>query len=63
MAQESVRFQTIAMLAGDQAPQALAWFEQLSPTIEYWMRQPTLREGAYALLHGDLRSDNLSFIR
>ena len=59
--QESLGFQSIAMLAGEAASQALAWFEQVSPVIDYWMKQPALREGAYALLHGDLRSDNLRF--
>ena len=61
--QESEGFQTIAQLVGEQAPQAKAWFEMVSSTIEYWMKQSALREGAYALLHGDLRSDNLRFIR
>lgn len=57
--QESLEFQKIATLAGDEAPQALAWFEKVSPTIEYLLKQSTLREGPYAILHGDLRSDNL----
>jgi fructosamine-3-kinase len=60
-AQESQGFQHIAALAGEEAPQALKWLQQISPTIEYVMQQPNLKEGTYAILHGDLRSDNLRF--
>ena len=60
-AQESLEFQHIAALAGEEAPQALAWLQQISPTIERVMQQPALKEGPYAILHGDLRSDNLRF--
>ncbi|MGH2478776.1 MAG: phosphotransferase [Ktedonobacteraceae bacterium] len=59
MAQESLEFQNIAALAGKEAPQALQWFRQITPTIEHMMQQSVLKEGAYAILHGDLRSDNL----
>ena len=61
--QESLQFQNIAALAGREAPQALAWLEKISPTIDRLMQQPALREGPYAILHGDLRSDNLRFTR
>lgn len=61
MAQESLEFQQIAALVGEAAPQALAWFQQISPTIEQVMQRPTLKERPYAILHGDLRSDNLRF--
>jgi aminoglycoside phosphotransferase (APT) family kinase protein len=60
-ARESLEFQHIAALAGEEAPQALQWLLQISPTIEHVMQQPVLQEGSYAILHGDLRSDNLRF--
>lgn len=60
-AQESQDFQTIAALAGSEAPQALAWLQKVSPTIESALKLPALTEGPYAILHGDLRSDNLRF--
>ncbi len=62
-AQESLGFQKIAALVGSEAPQALAWFEKVSPTIDHLMKQSALRQGPYAILHGDLRSDNLRFTR
>ncbi|HLI90696.1 MAG TPA: phosphotransferase [Ktedonobacteraceae bacterium] len=61
--QETREFQYIAALAGSEAQQALAWLQQISPTIERLMQQPALREGPFAILHGDLRSDNLRFTR
>lgn len=60
-AQESLGFQRLAALAGPDAPHALRWFEHVSPTIEQVMQQPALQQEPYALLHGDLRSDNLHF--
>lgn len=63
MAQESLEFQKVATLAGEESAQALEWFQKISPHIEHLMKQPVLREGAYAILHGDLRSDNLRFTR
>lgn len=60
-AEESQEFQRIAALAGEDAPQALKWLRQISPTIERVMLRSALKEGAYAILHGDLRSDNLRF--
>lgn len=60
---ESQEFQNIAALAGEASSQVLAWFRQISPTIDHMMRQPTLKEGPYAILHGDIRSDNLRFNR
>ncbi len=59
--QESLEFRRIAALAGEEAPQALRWLQQISPTIEGVMQQPALTQGPYALLHGDLRSDNMHF--
>jgi hypothetical protein len=61
MVTDSLEFQNIAALVGKEAPQALKWFQQISPTIENVMRQPDLKEGAHAILHGDVRSDNLRF--
>ncbi|GHO69158.1 hypothetical protein KSC_080500 [Ktedonobacter sp. SOSP1-52] len=60
-AQESQDFQTIAAFAGAEASQALAWLQKISPTIETALKQPALTEAPYAILHGDLRSDNLRF--
>lgn len=57
--EESQGLQKIADLAGSQARQALAWLQMISPTIKQTLQQEILRQGPYALLHGDLRSDNL----
>ncbi|MBO0783510.1 MAG: phosphotransferase, partial [Ktedonobacteraceae bacterium] len=62
-AQESQEFQKIAALAGTASSQALVWFHEISPIIDHAMQQPALRDGTYAILHGDLRSDNLRFIQ
>jgi len=62
-AHASQEFQTIAALAGSQADEAQAWFHQLTPRIEQAMHTPALRTGPFALLHGDLRSDNLRCIQ
>jgi fructosamine-3-kinase len=59
--QESRGLQNIAALAGDEAPPALAWFAQAGPIIDHLMHAPALKEAPYAILHGDLRSDNLRF--
>ncbi len=61
--QESQELQAIAALAGSASPQALAWFQLVTPTIDHLMKQATLREGPNAILHGDLRSDNLRLVR
>ena len=61
MARESQDFHEIAALAGRDAPQALDWFQRISPIIDDVMKRPALSEGPYAILHGDLRSDNLRF--
>lgn len=61
LAQESQEFQQIAALAGEEVFQALQWFQYIAPTIEHVLRQSALKEGAYTILHGDLRSDNLRF--
>lgn len=58
---ESLEFQNIAALAGEGAPQALEWLRTIAPTIDRLLNQTALREGPYAILHGDLRSDNLRF--
>jgi fructosamine-3-kinase len=60
---ESQEFQRIAALAGKRSPQVLEWFQKISQKIDQLMKQPALREGPYAILHGDLRSDNLRFIQ
>jgi len=60
-AHESQELQTIAALAGAEAQQAVEWLRKISPTIEHAMKQPALKDGPYAILHGDLRSDNLRF--
>lgn len=54
-------FQTLAALAGEAAPEALAWLELASPTIGELMNGSVLAMEPFALLHGDLRSDNLRF--
>lgn len=51
----------IAALTGESASAALAWLQELSPTIEALMNDPILQAEPYALLHGDLRSDNLRY--
>ena len=61
--QESADLQQVATLAGSEAPQALAWLQQASPLLEHLTTQPVLAEGSRAILHGDLRSDNLRFAR
>jgi fructosamine-3-kinase len=61
--QETREFQYVSALAGSEAPQALAWLQQISLTIERLMQQPALKEEPFVILHGDLRSDNLRFIR
>src|SRR5260370_823854 len=53
-AQASLEVQKIAALAGAQSPQALEWFQKISPKIKALMQQSALREGAYAILHPDL---------
>jgi fructosamine-3-kinase len=58
---ESDELRQIAQLAGDASAEALEWFQRLSPTVEQWMQHPALATGPYAILHGDLRSDNLRF--
>lgn len=58
-ARESQDFQQIAALAGAESAQALEWFHYISPTIQQLMAQPILKKEPLAILHGDLRSDNL----
>ncbi|RIK36118.1 MAG: hypothetical protein DCC55_28275 [Chloroflexi bacterium] len=60
-ARESEGFHRLAALAGDAADEALAWFQNLSPTIESLMRSSALTAEPFSILHGDLRSDNLRF--
>ncbi len=59
--QASQDLQIIAALVGTYKPEALAWLRKISPIIEQSMKQTALQEGPYAILHGDLRSDNLRF--
>ncbi|CAN5459851.1 hypothetical protein BH10CHL1_BH10CHL1_43170 [soil metagenome] len=61
VAQESQEFQQLAALIPDSAPQVLAWFRMITPSIEALLESSILATGPYALLHGDLRSDNLRF--
>jgi fructosamine-3-kinase len=61
--QASHELRELAALAGDAAPQAMAWLQTISPLIDGWMQQAVLAAEPYALLHGDLRSDNLRFHR
>jgi len=63
MVQDSEEFHRIAAVAGDAAPQVRAWFQAVAPTMEAVLRQAALYTAPYALLHGDLRSDNLRFTR
>jgi fructosamine-3-kinase len=58
---ESQGFERIAAWAGESSRQALAWLREVSPTIDSLMQRPILATAPYALLHGDLRSDNLRF--
>lgn len=61
--QESQQLRAIATLAGEAAPEALAWLRAIGPHIEATMRHPALMVEPFALLHGDLRSDNLRIAR
>ncbi|MCC6457674.1 MAG: phosphotransferase [Caldilineaceae bacterium] len=54
-------FRRIATMAGESAPQALSWLQFASPTIHALLQQQTLTLEPHALLHGDLRSDNLRY--
>jgi len=60
---ESDGLQQIAGLAPDATDEALAWLTMASPAITAMLNQPALRHEPYAILHGDLRSDNLRFAR
>jgi fructosamine-3-kinase len=61
--EESEQFQRIAAFAGDEAHSALEWLQAISSKIDQLMTlgQQTLKEKPYAILHGDIRSDNLRF--
>ena len=59
--EQSQGLRQIAALAGDSAQEALAWLQRISPTIDLLMNSTALAVEPYALLHGDLRSDNLRF--
>lgn len=61
--QETEGMQKLAALAKDQSAAAAAWWQAASPVLDHVLAQSALREAPYALLHGDLRSDNLRFHR
>ena len=61
--EESCSFHHLAALAGEDAQEAVQWLEMISPLIEQLLAQPTLKQEPYAILHGDIRSDNLRFVR
>ncbi len=63
MVQDSDEFHRIAAFAADAAPQVRAWFQALTPIIDGVLQRGALAAEPYALLHGDLRSDNLRFTR
>ena len=48
-------------MAGEQADEALRWLQAVSPTITEMSDNGALHQEPFALLHGDLRSDNLRF--
>jgi hypothetical protein len=56
-------FQLIASWAGDAAPGARAWLQMVTPIISTQMGHPILQTEPFALLHGDIRSDNLRYKR
>jgi fructosamine-3-kinase len=58
---ESENFYQLARLATEAVSEAQNWFQTLSPTIERLLKDSALTVEPYALLHGDLRSDNLRF--
>lgn len=61
--EDSQGFRHIATLSGEESHDALLWWQMISPMIEQLLAQPALKAEPYALLHGDVRSDNLRFIR
>lgn len=58
---ETESFQQLAALVPSALTAALAWYQAITPRIETLLAHPALRTGPYAILHGDLRSDNLRF--
>ncbi len=53
----------VAAMAGERSDEALRWLQAATPTITAMFDQGGLLQGPFALLHGDLRSDNLRFTR
>jgi thiamine kinase-like enzyme len=54
-------FRLLAAWAGKAGPEAQTWLNVISPIIDDLMTRPVLATESFALLHGDLRSDNLRF--
>lgn len=61
--EESQDFYHLAAFAVNESALAQEWLRIISPTIDCFMGQHALKEGPYAILHGDVRSDNLRFLR
>ncbi len=59
----SAELTKVAAMAGAQAAEALRWLQLASPTIVARLDNGALLQEPFALLHGDLRSDNLRFTR
>ncbi len=57
--EESQSFEKIAALAGTESALALEWFQQISPKIQQLTAHTILHQEPLAIVHGDLRSDNL----
>lgn len=52
----------VATVAGERAPEARRWLEEVAPIMATKARQVTLPQLPSALLHGDARSDNLRWL-
>jgi hypothetical protein len=61
VAEETNNFETLALWAGDSSREAVKWLKLVSPTVTRWMQHPVLADEPLALVHADLRSDNLRF--
>ncbi|HMN29002.1 MAG TPA: phosphotransferase [Caldilineaceae bacterium] len=56
---ETADFHQLAALANTVASEVLAWLQMVSPLVERFSQQANLSAQPHAILHGDLRSDNL----